>query len=126
MDEYGAWAVPFAGGAVGGFSYELRHRVEVLPRNILKGNLRIGSDSRIESGVIMTGSDDHPMRVGQRVTVKGTSYLYGCQVDDDLLIEHSVIKTAHVQRVTRRDGSFQPIRYVLPPPEGLDSIAPLS
>lgn len=99
--------------------------VEVLPRDILKGDLRIGRDSRIESGVIMTGSDDHPMRVGQRVTVKGTSYLYGCSVDDDLLIEHSVIKTGHVQRVTRRDGTYQPIRYVLPPPEGLDSIAPL-
>ncbi|MFH1569595.1 MAG: NTP transferase domain-containing protein [Gemmatimonadota bacterium] len=99
--------------------------VEVLSRNILKGNLRIGRDSRIESGVIMTGSDDHPMRVGQGVVVKGTSYLYGCEVDDGLLIEHSVIKARHVQRVIRRDGSCQPIRYVLPPPEGLDSIAPL-
>jgi len=99
--------------------------VEVLSRNIFKGNLRIGRDSRIESRVIMTGSDAHPLRLGQRVTVKGSSYLYGCHVDDDLLIEHSVIKMRHVQRVTRRDGSFQPIRYVLPPPEGLDSIAPL-
>ncbi|MFC1525295.1 NTP transferase domain-containing protein [Candidatus Latescibacterota bacterium] len=100
-------------------------RVEVLARNILKGNLQIGRDCRIESGVIMTGSDEHPMRVGERVTVKGTSYLYGCHVDDDLLIEHSVIKGKHVQQVTRRDGTHQPIRYVLPPPEGLDSIGPL-
>lgn len=96
--------------------------VEVLSHNILKGNMEIGANSRIESGVIMTGSDEHPMRIGERVTIKGTSYLYGCIIDDDLHIEHSVIKEQRVEQVKRRDGSIQPIRYVLPPPEGLDSI----
>ena len=100
-------------------------RVEVLSRNIIKGNLRIGAHSRIESGVLMTGSDEHPMRVGERVTIKGTSYLYGCQIDDDLLIEHSVIKCKRVEQVRRRDGTIQPVRYVLPQPEGLDSTADL-
>lgn len=99
--------------------------VEILSRNIVKGNLHIGARSRIESGVIMTGSDEHPMRVGERVTVKGTSYLYGCQIDDDLMIEHSVIKCKRVEQVRRRDGTIQPIRYVLPQPEGLDSISGL-
>ena len=99
--------------------------VEVLDRSVLKGNTIVGAGSRIESGVIMTGSDTHPLRVGQGVTVKGTSYLYGCQVDDGLLIEHSVIRCRHVQRVTRADGTVQPVRYVLPQPEGLDSIGPL-
>ena len=103
----------------------LSDEVEILSRNILKGNLQIGAQSRIESGVIMTGSNDHPMRVGQRVTVKGTSYLYGCQIDDDLLIEHSVIKCKRVEQVRRRDGTIQPVRYVLPQPEGLDSISEL-
>ena len=103
----------------------LEEGVEVLDRSVLKGNTVVGAGSRIESGVIMTGSDEHPMRVGRGVTVKGTSYLYGCRIDDDLLVEHSVIKTRHVQRVTRADGSVQPVRYVLPQPEGLDSIAPL-
>ena len=103
----------------------LAEGVEILSRNIVKGNLRIGALSRIESGVIMTGSDAHPMRVGERVTVKGTSYLYGCQIDDDLLIEHSVIKCKRVEQVKRRDGTMQPIRYVLPQPEGLDSISEL-
>ena len=103
----------------------LGDEVEVLSRNILKGNLRIGAHSRIESGVLMTGSDEHPMRVGKRVTIKGTSYLYGCQIDDDLFIEHSVIKCKRVEQVRRRDGTIQPVRYVLPQPEGLDSIADL-
>ena len=108
-----------------GQSLVLGDGVEILSRNIVKGNLRIGAKSRIESGVIMTGSDEHPMRVGERVTVKGISYLYGCQIDDDLLIEHSVIKCKRVEQVRRRDGIIQSVRYVLPQPEGLDSISEL-
>lgn len=104
----------------------LEDGVEVLSRNLLKGSLRIGSGSRIESGVIMTGSDSFPMRVGRRVVVKGTSYLYGCIVEDEVLIEHSVIKCRRVEQVRRRDGTIQPIRYVVPQPEGLDSISELA
>jgi bifunctional UDP-N-acetylglucosamine pyrophosphorylase/glucosamine-1-phosphate N-acetyltransferase len=98
---------------------------QILSRNILKGNLQIGAGSRIESGVIMTGSDDYPLRIGERVTVKGTSYLYGCRIDDGLFIEHSVIKCKHVRAIKTADGSIQPVRYVLPQPEGLDSIEDL-
>lgn len=103
----------------------LEDGVEVLSGDILKGNLRVGRDSRIESGVILTGSDEHPLRIGRGVTIKGTTYLYGCLVDDGLLIEQSVIKGKHLVQVRRRDGSIQPIRYVRPQPEGLDSLAPL-
>jgi bifunctional UDP-N-acetylglucosamine pyrophosphorylase/glucosamine-1-phosphate N-acetyltransferase len=108
-----------------GQTMHLEDGVEVMARNILKGNMRIGAGSRVESGVIMTGSDEWPMRVGKGVTIKGTSYLYGCRIDDGLLVEHSVIKCKHVQAVRRHDGTFQPIRYVLPTPEGLDSIGEL-
>lgn len=103
----------------------LGDRVAVLNRDIIKGDLQIGEDARIESGVILTGSDQHPMRIGRRVTIKGTSYLYGCQVDDDVFIEHSVLKCKRVEQVRRRDGQIQPIRYVLPAPEGLDSLGDL-
>ena len=103
----------------------LENAVQVLSRNILKGNLHIGSGSRIESGVIMTGSDDYPLRAGERVTVKGTSYLYGCRIDDGLFIEHSVIKCQHVKAIKTADGSIQPVRYVQPSPEGLESIGDL-
>ena len=108
-----------------GQTMHLEDGVEVMARNILKGNMRVGAGSRVESGVIMTGSDEWPMRVGKGVTIKGTSYLYGCRIDDGLLVEHSVIKCKHVQAVRRHDGTFQPIRYVLPAPEGLDSIGEL-
>ncbi len=103
----------------------LRANSQVLGRSVLKGNLELGADSRVESGVLLTGSNERPMRVGTGVTIKGTSYLYGCRIDDGVTIEHSVIKSRHVHRVEGRDGSVQPIRYVLPQPEGLDSIAPL-
>lgn len=99
--------------------------VEILSRNILKGNLWLGAGTRIESGVLMTGSDTFPMRVGERVIVKGTTYLYGCRIDDDVLIEHSIVQCKRIEQVRRRDGSIQPIRYVLPPPEGLDSLTPV-
>jgi bifunctional UDP-N-acetylglucosamine pyrophosphorylase / glucosamine-1-phosphate N-acetyltransferase len=104
----------------------LEDGVEILSGDILKGNLRVGTGSRIESGVCMTGSDQYPMRVGAGVTIKGTTYLFGCVVDDGLLIHHSVVLHRHLEQVRRRDGSIQPIRFVLPPPEGLDSITPLT
>ncbi len=90
--------------------------------DIVKGNLTIGENCQIESGVNMTGADDHPTRLGNNVLIKGTSYIFGCIVEDDMWIEHSVLKNKHVERIVRRDGSVQPVRWVLPLPEGLDSI----
>jgi bifunctional UDP-N-acetylglucosamine pyrophosphorylase/glucosamine-1-phosphate N-acetyltransferase len=95
---------------------------EILEGNILKGNLEIGSRTRIESRVNITGSDEYPARIGNCVTIKGTSYIFGSVVEDDLLVEHSVLIRKRVERVVKKDGAVQPIRYVLPPPEGLDSI----
>ncbi|OGG57247.1 MAG: hypothetical protein A3F84_13270 [Candidatus Handelsmanbacteria bacterium RIFCSPLOWO2_12_FULL_64_10] len=95
---------------------------EVLEGDILKGNLEVGSRTRIESRVNVTGSDEYPTRIGNCVTIKGTSYLFGSVVEDDLLIEHSVLIRKRAERVVKKDGSIQPIRYVLPQPEGLDSI----
>ena len=98
---------------------------QVLSRNILKGNLQIGKGTRIESGVIMTGSDDYPLRAGDGVTVKGTSYLYGCKIDDGVFIEHCVIKCQHVKAVKTPDGVTKPVRYVQPEPEGTDALSEL-
>ena len=95
---------------------------EILEGNNLKGNLEVGTRTRIESGVIITGSDEHPIRIGDRVTIKGTSYIFGSVIEDDLLIEHSVLIRKRAERIVKKDGSIQPIRYVLPQPEGLDSI----
>lgn len=99
---------------------------EILQGDIVKGNMEIGENCRIESSVNMTGSDDCPTRIGKSVTIKGTSYIFGSVIDDDVWIEHSVIKNKRVEKVLRRDGSIQQIRYYLPQPEGIDSITGLS
>ena len=94
----------------------------ILQGDIIKGNLTIGENCQIESGVNMTGADESPTRIGNNVLIKGTSYIFGCIIEDDMWIEHSVLKGKHVERIVRRDGSVQPVRWVLPLPEGLDSI----
>jgi bifunctional UDP-N-acetylglucosamine pyrophosphorylase/glucosamine-1-phosphate N-acetyltransferase len=94
----------------------------ILQGDIIKGNLTIGENCQIESGVNMTGADESPTRIGNNVLIKGTSYIFGCIIEDDMWIEHSVLKCKHVERIVRRDGSVQPVRWVLPLPEGLDSI----
>jgi bifunctional UDP-N-acetylglucosamine pyrophosphorylase/glucosamine-1-phosphate N-acetyltransferase len=98
---------------------------EIFNGDQIKGNLEMGENCRIESGVNMTGSDQFKTVIGNNVLVKGTSQLFGCIVEDDIWIEHSVLKFQRVERRMRKDGYIQPIRWVLPQPQGLDSIHPL-
>ncbi|RMD96434.1 MAG: multidrug transporter [Calditrichaeota bacterium] len=95
---------------------------EILKGDIIKGNMTIGENCRIESSVNMTGSDEYPTRIGNNVLIKGTSYIFGCIIEDDIWIEHSVLKCKYVERTVRKDGTIQPIRWVIPPPQGLDSV----
>ena len=105
--------------------FEIGNYVEILSGDIIKGNIVIGDKSRIESGVNMTGSDDFPLRIGKNVLIKGTSYLFGSIVEDDVYIERSVIIKKRVERLIKRDGTIQPIRFYLPMPEGIDAIEDL-
>ena len=97
---------------------------EIFYGNIIKGDLMIGINCSIESGVNMTGSDDNPVRIGNNVLIKGTSYVFGCVIEDDVWIERSVLKNQYIEKTVRKDGTVQPIRWIMPPPEGLDSIRP--
>lgn len=99
--------------------------VEILWGDIIKGNIVIGENSRIESSVNMTGSDEFPLRIGKNVLIKGTSYLFGTIVEDDVHIEHSVLIKKRVERVLRKDGTVRPVRFYLPMPEGIDSVSDL-
>jgi bifunctional UDP-N-acetylglucosamine pyrophosphorylase/glucosamine-1-phosphate N-acetyltransferase len=101
---------------------EIGDSVEILYGNIIKGQISIGANSRIESGVNMTGSDDFPLKVGKNVLIKGTSYIFGSIVEDDVYIERSVIIKKVVRRIQKEDGYVQPIRFYLPPTEGLDAV----
>jgi len=105
--------------------FEIGNFVEILSGDIIKGNIIIGDKSRIESGVNMTGSDDFPLRIGKNVLIKGTSYLFGSVVEDDVYIEKSVLIKKRVERLIKRDGTIQPIRFYLPMPEGIDAVEDL-
>ena len=94
---------------------------EIMSGDIIKGNVTIGENCSIESSVNMTGSDDFPLRIGNNVTIKGTSYLFGSQLGNNLFIEHSVLIKKKVVNSPGGD-KVQKIRFYLPKPEGIDVI----
>ena len=97
----------------------------IMRGDIIKGNVTIGDGTRIENSVNMTGSDEYPIKIGNNVNIKGTSYIFGSEIEDDILIEHSVLKCKRVKRTIKRDGNIQPVKWVVPPPQGLDIVTDL-
>ncbi|MGE5409850.1 MAG: NTP transferase domain-containing protein, partial [Clostridiales bacterium] len=73
--------------------------VEILWGDIIKGNIVIGDKSRIESSVNMTGSDEFPVIIGKNVLIKGTSYVFGTLIEDDIFIEHSVLIKKKIEKL---------------------------
>lgn len=105
--------------------FKIGNNVEILWGDIIKGNINIDDYTRIESSVNMTGSDEFPLKIGKHVLIKGTSYIFGSMIEDEVQIEHSVLIKKRVERLIKRDGSIQPVRYYLPMPEGIDAIEEL-
>lgn len=103
----------------------LKDNVEILSGDIIKGDIIIDENSRIESSVNITGSDEYPTRIGKNVIIKGTSYVFGSIIDDDLFIEHSVLIKKKVDKLIRKNGEIQKIKFFLPMPEGIDAIEDL-
>jgi len=97
----------------------------VMHGDMVKGNVTVGKNVRIESNVIVTGSDEWPVVIGNNVVIKGTTYIFGCTIDRDVNILHSVLIRKRIERVDRRDGTVQPVRFYLPQAEGVDSIISL-
>jgi len=96
--------------------------VEILWGDIIKGNIIIGENTKIESSVNMTGSDDFPLHIGKNVLIKGTSYIFGCVIEDNIYIEHSVLIRKKITKLIKRNGEVQRIRFFLPMPSGIDAI----
>lgn len=100
----------------------IHDNVEILWGDIIKGNIEIGEGSRIESSVNMTGSDEFPVKIGKNVVIKGTSYIFGSVVDDDIFIEHSVLIKKKIDKLIKKNGKVQQIRFYLPMPAGIDAV----
>jgi bifunctional UDP-N-acetylglucosamine pyrophosphorylase/glucosamine-1-phosphate N-acetyltransferase len=97
-----------------GQTLKIGNDVQILWGDIIKGNIVIGDGSRIESSVNMTGSDEFPLRIGKNVLVKGTSYIFGSKIADNLFIEHSILVKKKVRAVKDKKGKIQPVRYFVP------------
>lgn len=105
-----------------GQTLKIGNDVQVLWGDIIKGNIIIGDGSRIESSVNMTGSDEFPLRIGKNVLIKGTSYIFGSKIADNLFIEHSILVKKKVRAVKDKKGKIQPVRYFVPESEGEKAI----
>lgn len=102
--------------------FKIGSNVKILWGDIIKGNIEIGEGSQIESSVNMTGSDEFPLRIGKNVLIKGTSYLFGSIIEDDVHIEHSVLIKKRVHRLLNKKGEVQAVRFYLPQPSGIDAL----
>jgi len=101
-----------------GQTLKIGNDVQILWGDIIKGNIVIGDSSRIESSVNMTGSDEFPLRIGKNVLIKGTSYIFGSKISDNLFIEHSILVKKKVRAIKNKKGDVQPVRYFVPESEG--------
>jgi bifunctional UDP-N-acetylglucosamine pyrophosphorylase/glucosamine-1-phosphate N-acetyltransferase len=99
--------------------------VEIMKGDIIKGNIEIGNDSKIESSVNITGSDEFPVEIGSNVIVKGTTYIYGSKIADNVLIYHSVLVRKDVIN-PNKDGSQFKIGFYIPEVIGKEAIKDLN
>lgn len=99
--------------------------VEIFGGSIIKGNVNIGTDTKIESGVRITGSDQLPCIIGSHVTVKGITYIFGSQIDDHIFIEHSVLIRKKITKPEGVKADIYHVRFYLPEAEGIDAVKDL-
>ncbi|OIO76314.1 MAG: hypothetical protein AUJ85_00645 [Elusimicrobia bacterium CG1_02_37_114] len=95
---------------------------EMVGGNIIKGNTTLGDNVRIETGVNITGSDEFPVRIGDRCLIKGTSYIFGSIIEPDMCIQHSVLVKQRIRKLKNKNGEIQNIKYILPKAEGMECI----
>lgn len=101
----------------------IEDNVKILWGDIIKGNIVIGENSTIESSVNLTGSDEFPLRIGKNVLIKGTSYLFGSMVEDNVTIEHSVLIKKKVNAEKDKNGSIKQVRFFIPDTEGKELLS---
>ena len=94
----------------------IEDNVQIFDGDIIKGKVKIGNGTNIESRVNITGSDEHPVNIGKKVLIKGSSYIYGCNIADDVTIIHSVL----INKKIKKKGAS--IKFYLPEAEGVENI----
>jgi bifunctional UDP-N-acetylglucosamine pyrophosphorylase / glucosamine-1-phosphate N-acetyltransferase len=101
---------------------EIGDRVEILSGGIIKGNVSIGSDTRLETDVRITGNDQFPVVIGTGVVIKGVSYIFGSKIDSNIIIEHSVIERKQIAKPENLKAKSFSVRFYLPETEGKEAV----
>lgn len=96
--------------------------VEIFWSNVIKGNVEIGDNTKIEPGVRLTGNDQFPCQLGANVTVRGLSYIFASKVEDNIIIEHSILKKKKISKPIASKSDIYCVRYYLPEVEGKDAV----
>jgi bifunctional UDP-N-acetylglucosamine pyrophosphorylase/glucosamine-1-phosphate N-acetyltransferase len=100
----------------------LGHNVKVNKNCAVKGNVEIGDDCSIESSVKITGNDETPTVIGKKVTIKGVTYIFGCEIGENILIEHSVLMRKKIHKPENSKTEIYKVRFILPEAEGVEAI----
>lgn len=106
-----------------GQTLKIGNNVKILWGDIIKGSIQIDDNSIVESSVNITGSDEFPTRIGKNVLIKGTSYLFGSIVEDEIMIEHSVLIKKKIKAEKDTSGKIKSVRFYLPESEGKELLS---
>ncbi len=90
--------------------------------NVIKGNVKINAGTILHEGVNLTGSNEHPTVLGKKVTIHGSCYLYGCLVESESEIESSILIKQKIKCIKLQNGKVQPIKFIIPPPVGIEAL----
>jgi len=94
---------------------------QIYPGNFIKGNVEIGENVKVETRVFLTGSDNEPLKIGNNVVLKGNSYIFGSEIGNNVLIEHSVVKRKKIEGGKSFENPVV-VRYFFPEAEGSENI----
>ncbi|MBZ0178605.1 MAG: NTP transferase domain-containing protein [Melioribacteraceae bacterium] len=94
---------------------------QIYPGNFIKGNVELGENVKVETRVFLTGSTNDPLKIGNNVVLKGNSYIFGSEIGNYVLIEHSVVKR---KKIVSGKSFENPVvvRYVFPEAEGSENL----
>ena len=91
--------------------------------NVIKGNVKINRDVSLNEGVNVTGSNEYPTIIGAKVIINGSCYVYGCIIESETEIESSILIKKKIKCLKLPNNKSQPIKFIIPPPVGLEALS---
>lgn len=101
------------------------NNVEIFSGDVIKGNIMIGDHTKIESGVRISGSDKLPTKIGSNVSIKGLTYIFGSQIDNNISVEHSILLRKKISKPEGVKADIFHVRFYIPEAEGKEAVKEL-